>query len=101
MRWLAISGRDIAVAVAEPPVTDSFAERSMDVDIVESCAMARLSQRGAKKIVLCNFGHRILLPGGVQGWKRSRTGSQQSVSKSVLATAAVRRSGGEVSHGRC
>lgn len=40
---LAISGRDIAVAVAEPPVTDSFAERSMDVDIAESLAMAKSS----------------------------------------------------------
>lgn len=46
---LAISGRDVAVTVAEPPVTDTFAERSMDVDIVESFAMARLSQRRTQK----------------------------------------------------
>lgn len=77
------------MAVAEPPVTDSFAERSMDVDIAESFAMVKSSQRGTKKVVLCNVGNRILLP-GVQGWKRSRTGSQQYMSKPVLATAAAR-----------
>lgn len=56
------------------------------------------AKMGQKKMVLCNFGHRILLPGAVQGWKRSRTGSQQSMSKPLLATAAAGRSGGEVSH---
>lgn len=43
-----------------------------------------------QKIHPLQFGHRIVLPGAVQGWKRSRTGSQQYMSKPVLATAAAR-----------
>lgn len=41
----AISGRDVAVTGGSATVTDSFVERSIDFDIVESVAMARLTQR--------------------------------------------------------